>query len=112
MESKQELIQRIINLNHAWKLSRDEFGPKHPITNSLRTQKSSWQVNLLRLHPLFVYLKVDHENSSEDEVLLSVRLKSSISIDGVIRKDAEHIPLRIAESLMLKHELEQHILEK
>ena len=44
----EQIIERIIAINHAWKLARDDFGKNSPITISLREQKSSWQANLLR----------------------------------------------------------------
>jgi hypothetical protein len=51
------IIERIITLNHAWKLSRDKFGGNHAITESLRLQKSSWQATLLRDFPDAAYLR-------------------------------------------------------
>lgn len=101
-----EVLNRIIAINHAWKLSRDEFGSGNAITKALRDQKSSWQASLLRDFPDCSYLRVDQENSSADEVLFSVRLKEPIVIDGVRRTDAEHLPERIAKELFTRSEIQ------
>ncbi|QUM81402.1 hypothetical protein HWV01_14460 [Moritella sp. 5] len=101
-----EVLNRIITINHAWKLSREEFGSSNAITKALRDQKSSWQASLLRDYPEMSYLKVDTDNSTADEILYSVRLKRSIVIDGVTRTDAEHLPERIAKELFYELEIE------
>jgi len=101
-----EILNRIITINHAWKLSREEFGSSNAITKALRDQKSSWQASLLRDYPDMSYLKVDTDNSFVDEVLYSVRLKKPIIINGVTRTDAEHLPERIAKELFLESEIE------
>jgi len=101
-----EILNRIIAINHAWKLSRDEFGAGNAITKALRDQKSSWQASLLRDFPDWSYLRVDTDNSTDEEVLFSVRLKDTIVIDGVRRNDAEHMPERIAKELFTVSEIE------
>ena len=103
--SVDTIVERIICLNHAWKISRETFGAKHNITESLRWQKSSWQASLLRFHSDAAYLKYDEDNL-DGETLLSVRLTRTIEINGVLRRDAEHMPLRIAEELFSVDELE------
>ncbi len=105
----ESILERIITINHAWKLARDEYGARTPLTQSLREQKSSWQATLIRDYPKHIYLKVDTDNSSEDETLLSVRLKAPIIVGQVRRTDAEHIPLRIAKNLFWEDELKQLI---
>lgn len=105
----ESILERIITINHAWKLARDEYGPKSPLTLSLREQKSSWQATLIRDYSKDVYLKVDTDNSSQEETLLSVRLKAPIIVGQVRRTDAEHIPLRIAKNLFWEEELKQLI---
>lgn len=100
------IIERIITLNHAWKVARDDFGGNHAITESLRLQKSSWQATLLRDFPDAAYLRKDNENT-QGESLLSVRLTSPITINGSVRHDAEHIPERIAKNLFFETELTQ-----
>tara|TARA_R110001606_G_scaffold362899_1_gene516769 strand:+ start:73 stop:399 length:327 start_codon:yes stop_codon:yes gene_type:complete len=102
------IIERIITLNHAWKLARDEFGAKHSITESLRLQKSSWQATLLRDFPKVCFLHKDDENV-DGEPLLSVRLVKPTLINGVMRHDAEHMPERIAKDLFHVTELESLI---
>lgn len=102
--SLKAILERIITINHAWKISRGDFGSKHAITESLRLQKSSWQATLLRDFPDQCYLRLDKENT-DGERLLSVRLTKQISINGLIRQDAEHIPERIAKHLFYEEEL-------
>ncbi|MDM7861906.1 hypothetical protein QTP81_14985 [Alteromonas sp. ASW11-36] len=97
-------VERIITLNHAWKVARDEFGADHSITNALRLQKSSWQATLLRSFPSDTYLKRDNENI-DGESLLSVRLSKPLNINGHVRNDAEHIPERMARHLFFDDEL-------
>ena len=99
------LVERIITLNHAWKIARDDFGAKNAITQALRLQKSSWQATLLRDFPQQTYLRQDLENSTDEEVLFSVRLVSPATINGVVRRDAEHLPERIAQQLFHPQEL-------
>lgn len=106
--SVEAIIIRIIALNHAWKVSRETLGAKNDITEALRRQKSSWQASLLRFHENAAYLKVDNDNT-DGEVLLSVRLQSPVNINGVFRRDVEHIPLRIAKELFSSDELESLI---
>jgi hypothetical protein len=103
--SYHEIVERIITINHAWKLAREEFGPKNAITMSLREQKSSWQASLLREFPEQVYLHIDEENSTPEDRLFSVRFKTPIQLDTGIRSDAEHLPERIAKKLFWENEL-------
>jgi hypothetical protein len=99
-----DIIERIITLNHAWKVARDDFGGNHAITESLRLQKSSWQATLLRDFPNAAFLRKDEENT-QVEPLYSVRLTKPITINGSLRHDAEHIPERIAKHLFYETEL-------
>lgn len=100
----RNILDRIISLNHAWKIARDDFGAKNNITTALRRQKASWQASLLRYYPDAAYFKQDEDNV-DGEVLLSVRLSTPITINGSLKKDAEHMPLRIAEELFTPKEL-------
>lgn len=102
------IIERIITLNHAWKVARDDFGAKHSITESLRLQKSSWQATLLRDFPNTCFLRKDEDNV-DGEPLLSVRLVKPTLINGVMRHDAEHMPERMAKDLFHAAELESLI---
>lgn len=99
------VIERIITLNHAWKIARDDFGATNEITQALRLQKSSWQATLLREFPQQTFLRKDLENSNDEEVLLSVRLVKPSHVNGVLRHDAEHMPERIAQQLFYPQEL-------
>tara|TARA_B100000446_G_C10239549_1_gene229008 strand:+ start:100 stop:492 length:393 start_codon:yes stop_codon:yes gene_type:complete len=98
------ILNRIISLNHAWKIAREDFGARNNITTALRRQKASWQASLLRYYPDAAYFKQDEDNVDGEE-LLSVRLSTPITIDGSLRNDAEHMPLRIAEELFTHEEL-------
>ena len=102
--SVESIVERIITLNHAWKVARDDFGASNKITLALRQQKSSWQATLLREHPNLCFLRRDEENT-DGEQLLSVRLSKPILINGTMRNDAEHLPERIAQVLFHKQEL-------
>lgn len=102
-----ELVERIITVNHAWKLSREEFGAPSAITKSLRDVKSSLQSSLLRDYPNDTYLYLDSENSSEDDILFSVRLKEPLTLAHGVRMDAEHLPKRIAVELFTEDEITQ-----
>ena len=99
------ILERIITINHAWKLARDEFGGQNSITLSLREQKSSWQATLIREFPEQVYLHFDQENSTPEDKLYSVRLKTPVQLATGIRTNAEHIPERIAKKLFWESEL-------
>jgi hypothetical protein len=99
------ILERIITLNHAWKISRDDFGASNPITLALRQQKSSWQATLIRAYPKQVYLKYDTDGIEDGEALFSVRVNPPITVNGFLRGDAEHLPERIAQSLFHPQEL-------
>jgi hypothetical protein len=103
--SLEAMLERIITLNHAWKISRDDFGANNPITLALRQQKSSWQATLLRTYPAKVYLRLDTDGVHDGEPLLSVRIEPPITINGTLRRDAEHLPERIAQTLFNPQEL-------
>lgn len=103
--SLEAILERIITLNHAWKISRDDFGANNPITLALRQQKSSWQATLIRTYPQQVYLKYDTDSNNDGEPLFSVRINPPISINGSVRADAEHLPERIAQTLFYPQEL-------
>lgn len=104
-----EIIERIISINHAWKLSRDEFGNDFVATKSFRDTKSSLQSTLLREFPNDVYLVQATDSSEHGESMYSVRLTQPIKINGIMRTDVEHLPVRIAEDLFSSLELQQLI---
>jgi hypothetical protein len=105
-----DVFERIVTINHTWKVSRDELGYKHPVTLALRDQKSSWQATLIREFKGATYLHFDDENT-DGEPLYSLRLKSPFTMsNGTIRLDAEHIPIRIATDLFTNEEI-QRLLE-
>ena len=99
------ILERIITINHAWKLAREEFGAQNPITLSLREQKSSWQATLIREFPDQIYLHFDQENSTPEDKLYSVRFKTPVQLATGIRTNAEHMPERIAKKLFWDNEL-------
>lgn len=96
-----ELVRKIISFNHCWKMAQTRFGASSPITKMLRDQKSVLQCALLRKR--LSYLKIDNE--AVDEPLYSVRLIEPITINGCIRTDAEHLPVRLAEELLTQEEI-------
>tara|TARA_Y100000588_G_C14098086_1_gene857525 strand:+ start:372 stop:710 length:339 start_codon:yes stop_codon:yes gene_type:complete len=102
-----EILERIITINHAWKLSRDEFGNDFVATKSFRDTKSSLQATLLREYTEEVYLKVATDSDEHGEGMYSVRLKTPIRINDTLRTDAEHLPVRIAEELFTPQELQK-----
>lgn len=96
-----DLVRKIILFNHCWKMAQQRYGNLSAITRMLRDQKSTLQAALLREN--LAFLQLDPE--AEDEALFSVRLKSPISLNGVTRIDAEHMPVRIAEEIFTEQEL-------
>lgn len=107
IENSAELLIRIISFNHAWKMARQRHGNDSAISRMLRDQKSILQSVLLRQGLAYLMLDLD----AEDEPLFSVRLHQSIVLNGVARKDAEHMPVRLAEEIFTEQEL-QALLSK
>lgn len=103
------IIERIITINHAWKLSREEFGNDFMVTKSLRHTKSSLQATLLREFPDNIYLLFATDNELQEEEQYSVRLTTPICINGIQRVDAEHLPVRIANELFTKKEISKFL---
>ncbi len=104
-----ELLNQIISINHAWKLSREEFGKDFCATRSFRETKSSLQATILREFPDEVYLVEATDSEDHDEPMYSVRFRSSIIVNGVARQDAEHLPQRIAEDIFFAEEISQFL---
>ena len=104
-----EIVERIITINHAWKLSRDEFGNDFIATQSFRETKASLQATLLREFPTEVYLIEATDNHDHNEQMYSVRLKTPIMVNGCHRQDVEHIPVRIAQDIFTQSELNAFI---
>ncbi|MBW8190304.1 hypothetical protein K0504_04575 [Neiella marina] len=101
------LVTQVITINHAWKLSKDEFGVDFVATKSLRDIKSSLQATLLRDFPQHVYLAIASDNHEHQEALFSVRLREPLVVNGALRNDIEHLPERIANTLFTQQELQQ-----
>lgn len=104
-----ELLEQIVSVNHAWKLSREEFGNKFPATKSFLHTKSSLQATLLREFSEESYLILADDNALHDEQLYSVRLVNPVALKTGIKKDAEHLPVRVAKELFTEAELSQLI---
>ena len=104
-----EQVRQIIALNHAWKRQREIHPPNDPIPMMLQARKASMQVELLRRFPGDAYLRHADDDAEHTEALYSVRLKRPLPLNGVIREDAEHLPVRIAESLLSDLELEKFL---
>ena len=107
--SLEEILERVITVNHAWKLSKDEFGDKYGTTQSLRWSKSSLQATLLRDFPSETHLKVASDSEEHGELLYSVRLNKPILVNGIMRQDAEHLPARIANEIFSQQEIESFL---
>ncbi len=106
--SIEQLVTEIIAANHAWKEAKDLFArPDTPVANSLRDLKARLQVRLLRKYgPSKVYLTVDtNPNLDYEEPLYGLQLVKSVN--G--RKDAAHMPIRVAEKKFSAQELEQFV---
>ena len=97
----QVSVTKVVSFNHAWKLARDKLGPNSPITKMLRLQKSILQCGLLRSGDAF--LKIDTD--AEEEALFSVQLMTKVEINKKIKTDADHIPVRIVDELLLPAEI-------
>ncbi len=106
--SIEQLVTEIIAVNHAWKEAKDLFDlPDSPLANSLRDLKASLQVRLLRNYaPENVYLMEDKRaNTDYNEPLYGLQLVTSIN--G--RKDAAHMPIRVAQNNLSAQEIEQFV---
>ena len=103
-----ELVKLIIATNHSWKRQRDLWGADSAMARMLQGRKSSLQTHLLTAFPTDTYLKLDTD-TSEGEPLYSVRLQQPLVLNKVIRKDAEHLPVRIAEELLTQEQIQQRL---
>ena len=97
--SLEDLVTEIVAINKGWKAAAKLLGEDSPLAVSMRDLKSCLQVRLLRWHPEEVFLERDEE--AEGEPLFSLRLKSPVQ--G--RRDAEHLPVRVAEALLSGEEI-------
>lgn len=106
--SIEQLVLEIIAVNHAWKEGQDLFDrADNHLANSLRDLKARLQVRLLRSYaPELVYLMTDSDpNRDYDEPLYGLRLVESVN--G--RRDAAHMPIRVAEENLSAKELQQFV---
>ncbi|BAZ45117.1 hypothetical protein NIES4102_21340 [Chondrocystis sp. NIES-4102] len=106
--SIEQLVTEIIAVNHAWKEAKHLFDIiDNPLANSLRDLKANLQVRLLRSYaPIKVYLTVDkNPNADYDEPLYGLQLVTSVN--G--RKDAAHLPIRVAQANLSQSELDQFV---
>lgn len=95
--SIEELVYRITTFNHNWKRAKELWGADSYLAIMLRNRKSDLQVQLLDMDPPVSYLKLDTDNSDENEPLYSVRLVNPVTLrNGVERADADHLPVRLA----------------
>ena len=106
--SIEQLVTEIVAVNNAWKEAKYLFGYQdNHLANSLRDLKASLQVRLLRSHaPESVYLQKDSDpNEDYEEDLYGVQLVKSVK--G--RRDAAHMPIRVAEEILSTAELKQFV---
>lgn len=109
MDAK-ELVTKITLFNHNWKRACEQWGSESPIATMLRLRKSDLQVALLCVSPQIAYLKPDTDNL-EGEPLFSVRLLSPVTLDnGVVRIDADHMPVRVAEELLSQRDISEFLI--
>jgi hypothetical protein len=105
MRGVEPLILQIVAINHAWKLAKERWTESSSLVNSLRDRKSCLQVRLLRDFPTYSFLHLDEDNI-EGEALYSVRLTQPIKLqNGYERRDAEHMPVRLAQEFFSEQEL-------
>ncbi|OKH32431.1 hypothetical protein NIES2101_40705 [Calothrix sp. HK-06] len=98
----EQLVREIKAFNHAWKATSELFGKDSPLSTSTRDFKSCLQVRLLRSYaPEQVYLVLDTK-AEASEPLYGLRLTKPIGE----WKDADHLPVRIAEQWLTSKELE------
>lgn len=106
--SLEQLVLEIIAVNHAWKETQNLFGrADNHLANSLRDLKALLQVRLLRSYaPELVYLMTDIDPDQDyDEPLYGLQLVKSVN--G--RRDAAHMPIRVAEENLSAQELQQFV---
>ena len=106
--SIEQLVTEIIAVNHAWKEAKVLFDrADNHLASSLRDLKARLQVRLLRSYaPELVYLITDNNLDLDyDEPLYGLQLVKSVN--G--RKDAAHMPIRVAEENLSAKELQQFV---
>lgn len=102
-----DLVYLISRFNAVWKQTREVWGDTSPFTTVLRERKTQLQLRLLRTHPQAVRLVIDRDAEYE-EPLYSVRLQAPVTLsDGQVRRDADHIPVRIVEDFMTPDEIQE-----
>ena len=105
------LVGKITLFNHNWKRACEQWGSDSALATMLRHRKSDLQVELLSIVPRVCYLKPDTDNQ-DGEPLFSVRLNQPITLkNGVVRTDADHMPVRIAQSLLTEQELSHYLVD-
>lgn len=105
----KELVGRITLFNHNWKRACEQCGSDSAIATMLRHRKSDLQVELLSIVPRVCYLKPDTDNQ-EGEALFSVRLSQPVTLEnGVVRTDADHMPVRVAEALLTEQDISNYL---
>lgn len=103
-----EIVRLIIATNHAWKRQRDLWGAESSAAKILQGRKSSLQTWLLTNFSNDCYLVLDTDND-EGEPLFSVRLVKPLLLNGALRKDAEHLPVRLAQELLTDEQIKQKV---
>jgi len=113
METKiAELVHQISSFNHTWKYARQRWGEHGPLPAILRERKSSLQVLLVRDYRDFVYLK-HHKDKDDGEQLYSIMLKKPLRLaNNILRYDADHIPVRLANELLNETEIQNLLINK
>lgn len=105
----KELVGRITLFNHSWKRACEQWGRDSAIATMLRHRKSDLQVELLLMNPRVCCFRPDTDNL-DGEPLFSVRLNLPVTLEnGVVRTDADHMPVRVAETLLTDQEISHYL---
>lgn len=100
------LLGSIIRVNRVWKLIQTRRGGEDPIATTLRKTKSMLQLRLLRSFPDVAGLIDATDQAEQTEEQWSIILESPIRLrTGEIRRDAAHLPKRIAQRMASREEI-------
>lgn len=92
-----DFVFQIDTFNRCWKIASERHGPDSSFARMLRSQKTNLQIELIRVFPSKVTLVEDAESDDYAEVQLSLRLSPSVQLlNGSLRRDADHLPRRLA----------------
>ena len=92
-----DFVLQIDAFNRCWKIASERHGPDSSFARMLRRQKTNLQVELIRVFPSQVTLVEDAESDDYAEAQFSLRLSPPVQLlNGSLRRDANHLPKRLA----------------